>query len=118
LGFAAYFSRTEIVSFLLGSGADPNVASSNAFSVAPLHSAVAARNSEICRLLLEKGANPNVRQQKAVTPLHAAAHNGDALIVTLLLQYGADPAALTEDGKSAADFALEAGADDVLRLLC
>jgi ankyrin repeat protein len=117
LGFAAFFSRDEIVRFLLDEGADPNIAAANDFKVAPLHSAVAAKSFEITKLLLDRGANPNARQQGDYTPLHGAAHNNSIDIVTALLQSGADKHVQAKDGKTAMDLAKEIDAKEIIALL-
>uniref|UniRef100_A0A672LST3 Kinase D interacting substrate 220 n=1 Tax=Sinocyclocheilus grahami TaxID=75366 RepID=A0A672LST3_SINGR len=44
---------------------------------------------EVARLLLEKGANPNITRQYSVYPIIWAAGRGHAEIVQLLLQHGA-----------------------------
>jgi len=117
LGFAAFFGRPAIARFLLQHGADANIASSNDFKVAPIHSSVAAKSFEITQMLLEHNANPNARQQNEVTPLHAAAHNNSPDIVKLLLKSGADKTFRTTDGKTAMDFATEIEAKEIISLL-
>ncbi|MBL0743846.1 ankyrin repeat domain-containing protein [Chryseolinea lacunae] len=117
LGFACFFNQPAVASLLLTAGADPNIASNNAFHVAPLHSAAAAHSNAIVTLLLEHQANPNVRQQGGVTPLHEAAHHGELEMTTLLLKYGADAKAKSDDGKTPYDMALEKGHDNIAALL-
>jgi uncharacterized protein len=117
LGFAAFFSRAQIAEFLVKEGADVNVASNNDFKVAPIHSAVAAKNPFIVQLLINHVANPNAQQQNDVTPLHAAAHNNSLEIVQILLKSGADKDLKTKDGKSARDFAEEIDAKQIAELL-
>jgi ankyrin repeat protein len=46
----------------------------------------------VVRLLLERGADPNIRDQgDNAFPIHFAAERGDLPIVTLLIEHGADP---------------------------
>ena len=78
-------------------------------TVQPLHAAVAARNIAIVQLLLDRGADPNARQQVGYTPLMGAAGAGRDDLVSLLLARGADPGLVSEDGKTAAGVALEHG---------
>ena len=49
------------------------------------------------RLLLEAGADPNLRDEFASTPLLEAAQRGCAQIVRLLLAAGADPDCVSRD---------------------
>jgi hypothetical protein len=53
---------------------------------------------ERVRKLLEKGENPNVRDEYGSTPLHKAASRGHVDIARLLLEYGADPNVRDEYG--------------------
>lgn len=109
LGLASFFGHVEVVRFLLESGAEVNTPSQNGLKVTPLHSAAAGRHYEIAMLLLERGANPNLRQEGDFVPLHSAAMNGQIEMVKVLLQYGADKDLTSADGKAARDFALENG---------
>lgn len=45
---------------------------------------------EICRLLLDKGAGPDVLETNGFTPLMRASQNGHWEVARLLLQRGAD----------------------------
>ena len=55
-----------------------------------LHFGVA--HEPVVRLLLERGADPNVRDEGDVAyPLHFAAENQDLPVIRLLLEHGADP---------------------------
>jgi len=119
LGLAAFFGREETVEFLIDEGADVNARSRNELGVAPLHSAVAARNARIVGALLGAGAQPNPAQQGGFTPLHSAAMTGDVEIVRLLLASGADKEARSNDGKTPLAIAEEKNqksAADLLRM--
>lgn len=117
LGFAAFFDRPAVAKFLLSEGADPNIASSNDFKVAPIHSSVAAKSFEITQMLLDHGANPDAQQQNNVTALHESAHNNTPDIARALLKAGADKTLKTKDGKTAMDFAKEIDAKEIIDML-
>jgi uncharacterized protein len=109
LALAAFFAPASTVHLLLEAGARVDAASRNGMQVQPLHSAVAARNPDAVRSLLDRGADPNARQQVGYTPLMAAAGSGREDLVALLLERGADPALVSEDGRTAAALAREHG---------
>lgn len=58
---------------------------------APLHIAAANCSTNMLRLLLDRGANPNVRDKSGFTVLQQACRAGTLDVATLLLQKGADP---------------------------
>jgi uncharacterized protein len=117
IGLASFFGHVEVVRFLLESGAEVNTPSQNGLKVTPLNSAAAGRHYEIAMLLLERDANPNIRQEADFVPLHSAAMNGQIEMVKLLLQYGADKDLKSLDGKTARDYALENGHKIVAEVL-
>ena len=117
LGLASFFGHPQVVDLLLGSGAQVNVASNNALHVMPLHSAVANRNVDISRALVEHGADVNATQQDGFTPLMEAAQNGDLATLTLLLQHGANPLAKNTNGQTALDLATAAGHTSIIEML-
>lgn len=117
LGLACYFRRFEVVKYLLRAGAPVNSPSRNALKASPLHSAVAARDAEIVRLLLSHDADPNIRENGGYTPTHLAAQNGDVEILRLLIFYGADTELKTDDGKTPLDLAQEASHAEAVELL-
>ena len=84
---------------------DPDADQENPARVRPLHSAVAARDHDAARALLEAGADPDPRQQGGYTPLLAAAHSDDAAMVELLLRHGADRGLAADDGRDPAAMA-------------
>jgi uncharacterized protein len=117
LHLAAFFGHLEVARLLLGRGADPNSVALNESRVTPLHSAVAARHRDLASLLLALGASPNSVQHGGWTPLHSAARNGDEEIIDMLLLRGADTTRKSDDGKTAADLADEAGRAAIAKLI-
>ena len=109
LHFAAFFGRYEAAALLVERGAEVDALGRGWMTGTALHSAVSRLQSDVVRILLDAGANPNVRQSAGWTPLHAAAMNGDLASVELLLASGADATAANEEGRSVADLAHESG---------
>lgn len=68
---------------------------------------IAATNGHIAmvRLLLEHGADPNLRNYDGVTALHNAVYENQLDIVALLLEAGADPNIKDRFGNTAYDLA-------------
>lgn len=106
LHFAAFFRRPEATRLLVERGSDLEAVASTFGNVTPLHSACASGERESAWILLEAGADPNVRQQGGFTPLHAAAQNGDEELAQMLLARGADREAEADDGRRPRDLGL------------
>ena len=117
LGLACYFGHFEVAEYLVKAGAPVNSVSHNQLKVAPIQSATAGRSEKIVKMLLEHGADPNIREQGGYTPLHAAAENGDEAVIRILLYGGADLGIKSNDGKLPLDLAQEAGHTEAARLL-
>ena len=109
LGLAVFFGHATLAELFLAAGADPSAAATNAMRVTPLHSATARGDAAMVRKLLERGADPDAKQQGGWTALHNAAAQGNLEVVRLLRSKGADHSARTDDGKTAADLAAEHG---------
>ncbi|GFO49542.1 ankyrin repeat-containing protein [Plakobranchus ocellatus] len=84
------------VQTLLSAGADPN--KSNNKGETALHWAF---DAEIASLLIEAGADLEVRNTHGVTPLLVAACTGEEDVINVLSEHGADMAAVDERGDSA-----------------
>jgi uncharacterized protein len=109
LGLAIFFGHGALARWLIEQGADVNAPAENAQRVTPAHAAAATCDRETMRLLLERGADPNARQQLDYTPLHGAASRGDVEMAKLLLEHGAARDALASDGMTPADVARKYG---------
>jgi ankyrin repeat protein len=119
---AAYNGDLKMVQVLLGYKANPN--SKNSIGGTPLHGATngyqhpirTGKRTEIVRLLLEYGANPNLGTY-SYTPLHFASEAGNLEVVRALLEYGADIEPVNGDGKTAFQVALEERHDEIMKML-
>lgn len=109
LHLAAFFGRLRAAQELLDRHADPNAWASGPIRVQPLHSACAGGHEAVARLLVERGAAVDSRQDGGSTPLHAAAARGLTSLCDFLIEHGADPKALTDDILTPADLAERAG---------
>ncbi|KAK3318708.1 ankyrin repeat-containing domain protein [Apodospora peruviana] len=90
-------TKPEMIQLLIDSGADVNAPSGIKEDV-PYPLQVAAykdyndtEGTEIARILLDAGADPNIRGGRYFTALQVAAKEGDADMVSFLLERGADP---------------------------
>lgn len=109
LCLASAFGHAEIVETLIEAGANPNLRSKALGRVAPLDSAVFAKNARIVDVLLRAGADPNSPQDGGFYPLHGAAQNGDVALIQILRQAGAKVTVTTDEGKTPADLAIAGG---------
>lgn len=117
LGLACYFGHEDIAKFLVSKGSEVNIPSKNGFNVFPIHSAVAANNFNITKMLLAHGAYPNVCQKSGVAPLHSAAQLGNIELIILLLEHGAEVTLRMEGGKLPSDLAADKGFAEIAEIL-
>lgn len=113
LGLSIFFRHPEVARLLIERGADVVAPARNAMKVAPVHAAATQGDREMMQLLLERGADPNARQQMDYTPLHGSASRGDQETARLLVERGADARAQASDGKTPADVARERGFNEL-----
>ena len=118
LGLAVFFGHKQTVEVLLSFGAEVNTPSRETMKVTPLHSAAAAREVAIARLLIAHGANVNAKQtESGFTPLHESAANGDKEFARLLLENGADINAKMKDGKTPLAYAVSRNQSEIAAFL-
>jgi len=94
---------TTWLSFLLGKGANPNIASKAGDY--PLTSAIQLNFLEGVELLLKNGARVDVTNSAGETPLITAVHARNTSLMRVLLEGGADPDRYDNSGRSARDYA-------------
>lgn len=116
---AAAFGRLERLEELLrGDPALARAFSDDGFTA--LHLAVFGLRADAARLLIDHGADVNVRSTGSIArvpPLGTAAFVGSAELATLLLDRGADVNGEGEGGFTALDSASQNGNDELVRLL-
>ncbi len=88
---------------------------------APIKNAAARGHLEIVKLLLERGADPNLPEE-GIAPsghaLYSAAANGHFEIVKLLLEHGAHPNAEVESSADTLSRVISNGDQKMIELLC
>ena len=115
LAHAAYWGGnrgTEVMCELIKAGAA--VTDRDCDGRTPLALASINGREEIVALLLGKGANVEDADADGATPLMLAAASGRTTpsLMILLIEAGADPMRTDKEGRSAFDYAIEAGRDD------
>jgi ankyrin repeat protein len=102
LSAAVFIGDLAVVKQALADGADPNTKDPQSGSTL-LATAALMGHTEVVALLLEHGADVNVRSKDGGTALHAAAFLGRAETVKLLLDKGADSSLRSNIGGTAID---------------
>jgi hypothetical protein len=82
--------------------------------ISPLTLAVGSGDREMVRLLLEKGATANFKNEHADTALMAAARTGNVEIIRALLAKNADVKAKDRDGRTALHWSVRSGSQEAV----
>jgi len=114
LANAAELGHVEIVKFLLEAGVKINQAPDGKTA---LMMACWGRQPKTAQLLLEVGADPNLKRHDGQRALHFAAKRGNAECVTLLLKHGADIDAVANGKNTALTYAELYKYEDVIAIL-
>ncbi len=101
LHFAAFGGNLPAIKVLLGQGSALNARARNRFGNTPLQAALLTGQYDAAKLLIEGGADVNMRQAGGFVALHEAALTGRKDLVDLLLDHGAEIAARANDGRNA-----------------
>ncbi|XP_003747084.1 protein fem-1 homolog A [Galendromus occidentalis] len=110
---ACYMSNKPVVEYLVAQGADVNRANNNGGTC--LINSVQAL--DLCRFLIEKGANVNARDSQFKTALHYAVQELRFETVKLLLKHGADHKAQSKHGDDALQAACLKGCEEIANYL-
>ena len=121
---ASFGGNVEEVRHLLSIGVNPNCRESDHLRLTPLIKAAWRNRKDIVKLLLDRGADPNMGDANGTTPLILAHNKGHPAVIELLLGAGADinkannmgstvlhEAAARWDNLGYVQMLLEAGAD-------
>jgi ankyrin repeat protein len=115
LADAAMNQDFDRVKQLIGEKADVNAFASD--GTPALHWAVRYENVDAAKMLLDAGANPNLKNRYELTPLQIAIDNGDAGMARLLIKAGADAKALAPTGETVLMTAARQGNAGIVKAL-
>jgi uncharacterized protein len=114
LHLAGYFGYAAVVARLIRAGANCATRSRNAQGNTALHAALAGRGTlAVLCALIAATSDVNAIDAQGVAPLHLAGARGDLEAAQLLVACGADHTVRMPDGRTAADYAVELGHEDV-----
>ncbi|XP_017772148.1 PREDICTED: leucine-rich repeat serine/threonine-protein kinase 1 isoform X5 [Nicrophorus vespilloides] len=117
---AALWDNTELLEDLLAGGQQSFINSQDSWGRTPLHAAAISDNSRCIQILLNTGADPNVKcgsRGENKTPLHLSAEYGHVSNVRILLQHGASLLERDINGMTPSDLADKAGHNNCMTLL-
>lgn len=103
--WSSFFGKVDLLKWLIKYGANPNYQDRTGYS--GLHFCGQEQNIEIATILLDNGADPNIKDEHGNSPLWTALFNakGNFKTVKLLRFYDADPEPKNLHGRSPNDMA-------------
>jgi uncharacterized protein len=123
LALSAHFGHRETTESLINHGADVDMLSRHPLQVTALHAALFGRQIKTARLLIEHGADVNIKRGGAGWPragwtaLHYAAGFGFTQLIPVLLASGADKESLDEKQRTPLAVAVEEKQEGAAKLL-
>ncbi|XP_048837232.1 ankyrin repeat and protein kinase domain-containing protein 1 [Brienomyrus brachyistius] len=115
LHYAAASGDAASVRLVLELGAAVDTRSEQSYT--PLIIAVLHKSLDVCSVLLDCGADPNLSDADGWTALHFVAQNGDDRTARLLLDRGAAPDPAEKEGWTPLHLAAQNGHESMVRLL-
>ena len=118
LQVAVMYGHTDVCELLIKRGEDVNE-QDRAARMAPLHVAAGKRNlpQSVWIVLLDNGANVNIKDRYGRTPLHLIARAGDPEIAKLLIDRGARANVRDQQGQTPLDIASHSGHEAMVAVL-
>jgi len=114
--YAVWNDHPDVLELLLSYGANPDEKDRKDWSL--LHYAAGSGSTDMTRLLLDKGADPNVKTNGGLqTPLHISVVAGNKEIAELLISHGADLNTKRYDGRTPLSLAKEKAHSEIVELL-
>ena len=114
---AAVIPDLEMVQVLLGYGVDVNAQCKYGYTPLNFASLGPFDDPRVVRLLLDCGADPNIRSHHNVGPLLGASRKGRIEVARLLLEHGASVEVEDSDGETALNVASGEYRDEMIKLL-
>ena len=114
--WASFHNRPELLQWMIERRADVNHQDRNGYSA--LHYVAQERLSNICEILLNAGAETELRDAYGNTPLWTASFNarGELSVVELLVKHGASFDNVNNAGKSIREMAIVFYPDELARM--
>jgi ankyrin repeat protein len=108
--------HTEVAKLLLANGSKVNTINGTSTDTA-LHFATINGDIQIVEMLVNRGAEINVKNRYGVTPLHSAVESKKMEIIELLVNEGADVNASNTNGITPMHLALENCSEEIINIL-